>query len=122
MQKQIFSSTIALVLFTTLACGPFPKPDASKIIECATQDQAALIGMAARLEPLLYGDSPDWQALQREAEVAGVAIGGCVLADLLNQWLARPRALEDSHGAWDTLESVRKYFGGVRWRVAGDVI
>jgi hypothetical protein len=110
----------AIFCLTLTACGGWrPNIGPSTIIDCAQQEQGQLASLGARLLPLISGGSPDWASVSTQAERAGVAIGGCVLADLVNQWLSRPRAIDQSHVAWDTLEHFRAAHGGVTFIVNG---
>lgn len=105
------------------ACGGWrPSVKPATVIDCALQDRGQLESLAARLVPLAYGDSPDWISVERQAENAGVAVGGCVLSDLVNQWLSRARGVEQSHNAWDTLEHFRFVHGGVTFLVDGKAL
>jgi hypothetical protein len=114
-------SLIAAILLGSVACGGSkPHVGGDTVIDCAKQDFVQIATLLQTLKPLLLGNAPDWRAIEREAEKAGAAVGGCVLADVVNQWLSRPRAVEGSENAYNTLEHFRAQHGGTSYLVNGE--
>jgi hypothetical protein len=86
-----------------------PKSPGQVVIDCTKADAAQTIALLDDLKPLLSGNPVSWSAIEAKAIAAGETIGGCVLAQLVqnalsstsvaavpveNTWMARG-ALED---------------------------
>ena len=114
-------STMIAIVLCLQSCGQHfnKKSVQSAVVDCAKQDTVKLQEVTAELAPLVFGFTPDWKEIKSKTQKAGVAIGGCVLAKLVNDYLARPRALEKSEGAYETLESFRSQNGNVSWLIDG---
>jgi hypothetical protein len=99
-------------------CGKGPiGPAVNVVIDCLMQDQGKIGSLSAELLPLISGASPDWATFQSKAEAAGISIGGCVAAALIQKYLAPPPgnaapSPEAGQAARATMESLRKKFNG----------
>lgn len=106
------------------ACAPV-KHAGEVVVDCTTADAAQTAALVDELKPLLAGQSPDWQAIEGKAIAAGVHIGGCVLANLVQDLLSSVRALPVNQ-TWEArgaLEDFRaKYANGATFHTArGDL-
>jgi len=104
-------------------CSDGPVVPVAAIIDCLQQDQGKLGSLAAELLPLITGSSPDWATFYQKAKDAGVSIGGCVAAELINKYLAPPPgnaapSPEAGKVARDTMEKLRTDFGGAKFKTA----
>lgn len=116
-----FLLALVLALASTVACKPYVGPVAHVIIDCLGQDQGKLEGLAAELAPLLQGEKPDWAAFESKSIAAGVNIGGCVAAELLQKYLAPPPGNaaptpENGQAARETQERIRAKFNGANFK------
>lgn len=123
-----FAAIIAGVYITVSACGGRPIPIAHTVIDCINENHDAKDKLEAELMPLIVGVKPDWSAVGDKALDAGVKVGGCVLAELVQRYLAPPAgrmapAVDEGHAARDALEQFRaKHASGATFRTAaGDL-
>ena len=113
---------ILLVLFvlglsvTQPSCpGPGPTPVVSAVIDCTIQNKDQIGLLVAEFRTLLTGQAPDWAAIYQRAKTAGKAIGGCALAEVVQDYLgnrAAPPAQADSWSAYNALERFRREEAG----------
>ena len=111
------------IAFAGCPCKTDPAVVGRIVIDCLVQDQAKIGSLAAELLPLLQGDSPDWATFEQKAKDAGVNIGGCVAADLINRYLAPPPgnaapSPENGQAARDAMDRIRATFGGASFKTA----
>lgn len=96
---------------TQVAC-PGPGPVITNaIIDCTLENQTQIAQLIGEFRPLLSGDKPDWAAIYQRAKNAGKAIGGCALAELVQDYLgnrASPPPQADSWNAYNALERFRR--------------
>lgn len=108
------------VVLTFVACpGVTDTRPAQAIIDCLKADKEQLIAVGGELRPLVFGDKPDWAALYDKAKHAGKVIGGCVLSDLVQEYLSSKKALpaDASWSARGVLEEFRtNEAGGATFR------
>jgi len=123
--KRHFLSLAFLLVFATgcKKCSDTPVVPVATIIDCLQQDQGKLGSLAAELLPLITGSSPDWATFYQKAKDAGVSIGGCVAADLINRYLAPPPgnaapSPEAGQAARTTMERLRTDFGGATFKTS----
>lgn len=115
-------SKFAIVLtFVNGSCRPYVRPATHVVIDCFAQDQAKLETFAAELLPLFEGEQPNWATFQERAVDAGVNIGGCVAATLIQKYLApapgnAAPSPENSQAAHEAFEAVRKKFNGAQFK------
>lgn len=117
---------VALALLLAFAssckdCGKGPVNPVHVVIDCLAQDQAKLAELSAALLPLIAAG--DWTLFYQKAKEAGVSIGGCVAADLINKYLAPPPgnaapSPEAGKLARDTINKLRIDFGGATFKTA----
>jgi hypothetical protein len=114
-------STMIAIVLCLQGCGQHfnKKAIQGAVVDCAKQDTVKLQEITAELAPLVFGFTPDWKEVRARTQKAGVALGGCVLAKLVNDYLARPRALENSESAYSVLEKFRADNGNVSWLIDG---
>lgn len=93
------------------ACSILSSKPIADIVDCTKQDQSAIEGGLAGLLPLLTGGSVDWGTIESRAEALGATIGGCVLSDIVQQYMTRKTATQaEVDGNWlakDALEHFR---------------
>ena len=105
-------------------CGKGPiGPAVNVVIDCLMQDQGKIGSLSAELLPLISGASPDWATFYQKAKDAGVSIGGCVAADLINRYLAPPPgnaapSPEAGQAARATMDKLRADFGGATFKTS----
>lgn len=119
---------LALLVFLSLTfsacpCKKDPVVVAHVVVDCLAQDQGKLAELAAQLLPLITGNSPDWATFYQKAKEAGVSIGGCVAADLINKYLAPPPgnaapSPENGQAARATMDKLRADFNGATFKTA----
>lgn len=81
------------------------------VIDCTLENQDRITALISEFYPLINGDAPDWGSVYQRAKQAGRAIGGCALAQLVQNYLtnkAAPPAQADSWTAYSTLEQFRR--------------
>lgn len=118
--------TLALLLAFASSCkkcSDGPVAPIAVIVDCLQQDQGKIGSLAAELLPLITGANPDWAQFYAKAKDAGVSIGGCVAAELINKYLAPPPgnaapSPEAGKVARDTMERLRADFGGATFKTA----
>lgn len=97
----------------------------SAIIDCTLENKGQLDSASKELRDLLFGQTPNWSAIGAKAKEFGINVGGCVLAELVQNYLSGRKAIpvEESHAASDTLERFRAtYAGGATFHTAsGDL-
>ncbi len=114
------AACFALVMIAA-SCSGCPSVTDSKpvadIIDCTKQDAAKIEALAVQLGCKVVAGaisectalSGDWATIEASAESAGVAIGGCVLSEIVQQYLAKPKAepVDRTWMARDALEHFR---------------
>jgi hypothetical protein len=124
VKRHILSLALVLVFASSCKkCSDGPVVPVATIIDCLQQDQGKLGSLAAELLPLITGSSPDWATFYAKAKAAGVSIGGCVAADLINRYLAPPPgnaapSPEAGQAARSTMEKLRTDFGGATFKTS----
>ena len=97
-------------------CGPSPVPPViDAVIDCTTQNRDRIAALIAEFQPLISGQAPAWGAVYQRAKQAGQAIGGCALAELVQNYLGNkmaPPPQADSWNAFTTLERFRREEAG----------
>lgn len=114
------SSSIQLLMVavavSTIACRtPGPGPVIGQtVIDCTGEHRAQIDALFVELSPLVFGDRPDWSAVYQRAKHAGVTIGGCVIAELVQVYMGGRRAVpnEDGWKAHTALEEFREAEAG----------
>jgi hypothetical protein len=95
------------------------------LIDCGKADPAILADALSDLASLLAGQSPDWNAIEQQAELHGEKIGGCAIAELVQRYLApepgrSAPAPESGRAASAALERFRASVAhGATFRVGG---
>lgn len=84
------------------------------VIDCLAADQAQLANLATELKPLVFGDKPDWSGLYSKAKQNGKVLGGCVLSELVQDYLSAKKAtpVDDTWSARGVLEQFRTDVAG----------
>ncbi len=98
-------------------------PAIGAVIDCLSQDKTRIDAVTAELQPLLALESPNWEMFEAKAKAAGINIGGCVAAELINRYLApapgnAAPAPEAGEAARATMERLRASFGGATFKTA----
>lgn len=116
-------AVIALLAVTSscTGCKPYVGPVAHIVVDCLAQDQGKLEALAMELLPLLLGGSPDWTTFKDKAIGAGVDVGGCVAADLIQKYLAPPPgnaapSPENGQAARVAMDEIRAQFNGASFK------
>lgn len=116
--KLVLAVAIALGLsIPTAGCpGPGPGPVVvNAVVDCTIQNQDQIKSLIAEFQTLLSGQMPDWSAIYQRAKNAGKAIGGCALAEVVQNYLGNrtsPPPQADSWNAYNTLERFRREEAG----------
>jgi len=120
---------VLLFSFATTSCkdcskGPTP---VAIVIDCPQQDQGKIGSLASELLPLITGANPDWATFISKAEAAGVSIGGCVAAAMINKYLAPPPgnaapSPENGQAARAAMDKLRAKFGGATFKTDQGVL
>lgn len=114
--KLVFLVALAIGLGTTQPSCPGPVPVVTNaIIDCTIQNQEQIGQLLAEFRTLLSGQAPDWSIIYQRAKNAGKAIGGCALAEIVQEYLgnrASPPPQADSWNAYNTLERFRREEAG----------
>lgn len=114
MKRLLVACALVLGVTGTAACpsGPNPIPTVvDSVVDCTIQNRGLIGSLIEEFKVLIYGKSPDWSAVYQRAKHAGKAIGGCALAEVVNDYLgnkASPPAQADSWEAYQTLEQFRR--------------
>jgi len=117
----IFAFGVSAILTTNAGCphGPIPVVE-NAVIDCTAQNQGQIGSLLGEFKTLLSGKLPDWSAIYTRAAQAGKSIGGCALAELVQDYLgnkATPPPIGDSWTASSTLETFRaKEAGGATFK------
>lgn len=118
MPRLILLVLFSLGLVTTNASCPGPGPAPvviGAVVDCTLQNQEQIAALIGEFRTLLSGQLPDWSAIYQRAKQAGKAIGGCALAELVQDYLgnkASPPPQADSWTANNTLERFRREEAG----------
>jgi hypothetical protein len=105
-----FLST-AIVVLGLIGC-PKPGPGpvvVNAVIDCTAQNQDQIKSLIAEFRPLITGDSPDWSAVYQRAKNAGKAIGGCALAELVQDYLGNRNAPPPRADSWNALRALEEF-------------
>lgn len=123
VKTKVTKPIIAVVALLAISACHVSDVAEHDIIDCAKADQGQILSLINGLSPLLSGDHPNWSAIEGAAESAGITIGGCVLASLVQQFMSARGAAADasaSHSAHDALEKFRSTVAhGATFRVGG---
>jgi hypothetical protein len=108
----IIVATVASVSLTS--CGIWGTKPGKAVIDCVSADRNQLDALAGELSPIVFGEKPDWSAIYERAKHAGKVIGGCVLSELVQQYLGGKKAVptDESWKARNALEDFRKKEAG----------
>lgn len=100
---------IASILSLSACPGPGPGPViGNSVVDCLGNNRPQIDAIIGELSPLLTTGHPDWAAVYQRAKMAGMSIGGCVLAELVQNYLGGTRAPEASEG-WNAHEALEKF-------------
>jgi hypothetical protein len=100
------------------------------VIDCTRIDRTKIAEVLAQFAPIVGGQAPDWGLVEADALDAGRDIGGCALAELVQNFASAHPApatvLPTSRTAADaraTLEDFRaRYAGGATYHTpSGDL-
>lgn len=127
--RPIQFATMLIAVFVVASCASCASWQESKpgkvVIDCLSADQDKIEALTFQLTPLLFGEQPDWAAIEAGAVDAGATIGGCTLAGLIQAYLGGRKAVPvgESWRARDLLEGYRaQHAGGATFRTAaGDL-
>lgn len=114
MPRLLLLIVFAFGLGVTNASCPGPGPGPVVInaaIDCTLQNKDQITALIGEFRTLLNGQLPNWSAIYQRAKQAGKSIGGCALAELVQDYLgnkAAPPPQADSWTANNTLERFRR--------------
>lgn len=121
------AATAALVTLVMLAGCPGPGPGpviADSVIDCLGETRPRIDALIVELSPLVFLSSPDWSAVYQRAKAAGKELGGCVIAEIVQKYLApapgrMAPSTAESWRAHEILETYRKNeVGGASFKTA----
>ena len=127
---QILALLVGLVAgYSLVGCDKYVRPIAHATIDClAVEIRKDIVEFKDQIDPLLDGQHPDWKLIEARAINAGKTVGGCVLAEAVQRFLAPPAGTavpppDDAVAARDVLERFRnKYAGNATFKTAsGDL-
>ena len=122
--KHIAVALIFVLATSCKDCGKGPVgPAVHVVVDCLQQDQGKLGELAQELLSLITGANPDWATFYTKAHAAGINIGGCVAAELIQKYLAPPPgnaapSPENGQAARATMDKLRADFGGATFKTA----
>lgn len=108
---------IACLSISLGACNFFHSSEQA-IVDCTKQDMPKLQALESTLLGLLAGNPLNWDTVVSQAEAAGVEIGGCAIADMVNTLLSSKKAMSvgDSNAANNALKKIRAKNNGASFR------
>jgi len=117
MKRLLILLIVTLGLTTIPACpGTGPGPVAiNAIVDCTLQNQDQIGALIGEFKTILTGHAPSWSAIYARAKQAGKSIGGCALAELVQDYLGNktaPPPQADSWTAYSALERFRREEAG----------
>lgn len=80
---------LVLGLCVTLECVPAQNAGRA-VVDCIATDRTRIDALIVSFAPLLVGEQPNWSSIEQQAIAAGETIGGCALAEVVQQFLAPP--------------------------------
>lgn len=103
---------VLMVSMALVSCAPGPGPApviTSTLIDCAGANRPQIDELLQELVPLVTTGHADWSAIYQRAKHAGASIGGCALAELVQDYLGGRKASPNGDGwkARETLEQFR---------------
>lgn len=128
-------SALLIILGTACTACPGTAPTGGSVtnavVDCAhggIDVQDKIDGLIAEMAKFLVGGSPDWTHVEALAVIGGIQVGGCALAQVVDDWITK-KSLHDGDAvaqtrlARSTLEDYRtKHAGGASFRTAhGDL-
>ncbi len=116
-KMTVVSLALVVALLGCSSCKDLPPPEAiaKAVVDCTRADQGQVNAVLREMLPLVYGDTPNWKSVEERAISAGVTIGGCALAELVQLYLGGRKAPLQSEG-WNAHETLERF----RHDVAGD--
>lgn len=93
---------LAIALCTT-ACGKI-QPVADATIDCLGENRPAIDNLLTELKPLITAQTMSWDGAYQRSKQAGIAVGACVIKELVNWYLSGTKAPPDGALAYDTAE------------------
>jgi hypothetical protein len=114
MKRLLVLIVFALGLGVTQPSCPGPGPGpviVNAVIDCTLANQDQITALIGEFKTLLSGQMPNWSAIYQRAKQAGKSIGGCALAELVQDYLGNrtaPPPQADSWNANNTLERFRR--------------
>lgn len=120
--KRVMLLIALSIAFPGCACKkPDPVVAGRVIIDCLAQNEGDLASLRAELLPLIM--TGDWTAFEQKAKAAGIDIGGCVAAELINRYLAPAPGNaapppEQGIAARETMERLRAGWNGATFKTS----
>lgn len=117
MKAFLVALSLAFVSVPSTGCpGPGPGPVVvNAIIDCTRENQDQINSLIGEFTTILHGQMPDWSVIYQRAKNAGKAIGGCALAQVVQNYLgnrAAPPPQADSWNAFNALDRFRREEAG----------
>lgn len=108
----LISIAVVLGLATTQVACPHTDPAnpvVNTIIDCTLENRDQIAGLIAEFQPLINGEKPDWPAVYQRAKNAGKAIGGCALAELVQNYLGNRLAPPPQADSWSAFQALDRF-------------
>lgn len=111
---------VRVLILAMMLAGCRGTEPAKIVIDCAKAEADKIAVLLTSMRSLLTGQ-PDWAGIEARAIDAGEAIGGCALAELVQEYLAPtpPAAPGTARMASTEARTARATFEDFRARVAG---
>lgn len=107
----LFFVAISTPIQSGCGAAPIVPVVVAAILDCTTQDTAAIDAAVAQLEPFVAGATVDWTAFYAKALSFGKELGGCAIATIATDFLGNtvsPAPTGTRNSFSQTLELYRK--------------
>jgi|SRR5882672_2155232 len=88
---------VTLVLAFT-SCKAIPPNIPQDAVDCIKADHGKINSLINEFLPVVSGGNADWSVIEQRAESAGLEIGGCFLAELIQQYMGGTKAPPHEQG------------------------
>jgi hypothetical protein len=110
MKRLIIFAVFALGFSVPqLGCpGPIPVV-VNAVVDCTLANQDQITALIGEFKTLLSGQMPNWSAIYQRAKSAGKSIGGCALAELVQDYLGNRTAPPPQADSWNANSALERF-------------